>query len=259
MCLERADLVKKKVTAMGGEVASKPAGMRRADVVDQGAQAVSENRGTEVIRRKKEDEAEQINILRRSSVISHQIRTPSSNINASSTTTTPKELRLPLWHDADGTFIAPLTTTQIDSLTVRPDFSPDQKAWEAKWENVYSPSCPWIPFEHFLSSSSNGGNTGTVARTGAAAVKVSQGIGANCSVVAGLNVLVAHNARQRGSRTLGVQNLVDVRVKAERGDPGNVEAGGKRYWRVKVFVNGAWTSVSALTAGVYHLFYLNFR
>jgi hypothetical protein len=64
----------------------------------------------------------------------------------------------------------------------------------------------------------------------------------------GSNVLFARNARQTGSRMLGVQNLVDVRVKPERGAVANVEVGGKWYWRGEVFVNGAWTSVGDLAA-----------
>jgi hypothetical protein len=41
------DLLKKDA-AMDGEVATKPAGTRRADVVSQGARTVSENRETDV-------------------------------------------------------------------------------------------------------------------------------------------------------------------------------------------------------------------
>ncbi|KAJ9091431.1 hypothetical protein QFC21_007221 [Naganishia friedmannii] len=242
MCLERADLVKKKVAAMGGEVAVKPAAARRTDTMEQ-VLGSREEEGT--IQRKK-DEAEQINFLRRSSVIRHQRRTPlhtSRNTTTTAAVTNRNDLRLPLWHDADRTFITPLTTMQLDALVVRPDFSPDQRAWEARWENMYTPSCPWTSFQPFLASHSVDGDTSAAGGTGAAAVKVSQGIGANCSVVAGLNVIVAHNARQRGSRSLGVQNLVDIRVKPEKGDARDGEEEGKRYWRVKVFVNGAWRSL----------------
>ncbi|KAJ9115525.1 hypothetical protein QFC22_005286 [Naganishia vaughanmartiniae] len=241
MCLERADLVKKKVAAMGGEVVAKPVATRKAEVVEQ----ASVNREEEGARRRKEDEAEQVNILRRSSVIRHQRQEVSNSATAIAFSAAGKknELRLPLWHDADGTFITPLTTTQLDSLVACPDFSPDQKAWNAKWENIYTPTSPWVPFEPFLPSFSKNVDAEVAGHTGAAAVKVSQGIGANCSVVAGLNVLVAHNARQRGSRELGVQNFVDVRVKPERGDVHYGEDAGKRYWRVKVFVNGAWRSL----------------
>jgi hypothetical protein len=247
MCLERADLVKKKVVAMGGEVVTKPVGARRTEVVGP----VSGRREEEERRRRKEDEAEQINILRRSSVIRHQNRSSSSTPHFAAPITR-KDLRLPLWHDADVTFLAPLTIAQIDSSTIRPDFSPDQKAWQATWENIYSSSCPWAPFEPFLNSSWNSGATSTIAGgTEFQAVKVSQGIGANCSVVAGLNVLVTHNARQRGTRALGLQNFVDVRIKPEKGDVRNEEAGGKRYWRVKMFVNGAWRSVSTLDLALF--------
>lgn len=191
-------------------------------------------------KRDKEEHAEQLNLLRRSSVIHHQrphsSSGPRSDTSAAAATT--DVLRLPLWNDANGTFLAPLTRTQLDSLIARPAFSPDQKALAAEWENIYTPSCPWVPFTPFLPLHDD-----ATRPAGAVPIKVSQGIGANCSVVAGLNALVAHNARQKGTTALGVRNFVDVRLKQQKGDEAKGEE-ATRYWRVKVFVNGAWRSVS---------------
>ncbi|KAJ9097859.1 hypothetical protein QFC19_006651 [Naganishia cerealis] len=247
MSLERADLVKKKVVAMGGEIAVKPVAPRVEVVgpVSHVGAAPKRQREEEAKRRRREDEAEQITYLRRSSLIQHQRQTPDLKRTAATapTQTTGHPLRLPLWHDADATFLAPLTSTQLAALTVRPDFSPDQKALAAEWKNVYAaPSPSWVPFEPFLSSKSAAALSSHDAAS-VIPIKVSQGIGANCSVVAGLNVLVAHNARQKGTRALGVCNFVDVKVKPEKSGGEDEGGDGRRYWRVKVFVNGAWRSL----------------
>jgi calpain-7 len=235
MCLERADLVKKKVAAMGGQV-GKP--VDRTLGTEMGISAKTDGDSTELATqtRRKRDEAEQISILRRSSTIrrhhssipvSKQKPLPQSNDSA-------KSLHLPLWHDADATFLAPLTIAQVEQLIVQPDLSPDQRALHATWENIYNPANPFVDFTPCLPQSPQEQPAQTRS------IKVEQGIGANCSVIAGLNALVAHNARW--GTALGMRNFVPIRIR-EKGDVGD-EASRVRYWRVKVFVNGAWRSVS---------------
>lgn len=181
-----------------------------------------------VERRTRRDEADQISILRRSSTL--QARPLASNLTTFNTPVA-KTLHLPLWHDADATFLTPLPAAQLDTMVTQPSLSADQRAAHATWENIYTPSHPYTPFTPCLRPH-NGGSAGLV--------KLEQGIGANCSVVAGLNALVAHNARC--GTTLGVRNFVPVAVKRRRGE--DVDEGEVRYWRVKVFFNGAWRSVS---------------
>jgi hypothetical protein len=222
MCLERADLVKKKVMAMGGTV-GKP--VERVPVVSMG----NGSGGDEAVqraeeRRSRREEADQISILRRSSTL--QAR-PSPSAPKSSIHQT---LHLPLWHDADATFLSPLPAAQLDAMVIQPSLSADQRAAHATWENIYTASNPFVDFSPCLPR--NGSDP--------ALVKVEQGIGANCSVVAGLNTLVAHNARC--GTTLGVRNFVPLAVKRRKGEEKQGEA--VRYWRVKVFFNGAWRSVS---------------
>lgn len=181
-------------------------------------------------RRTRRDEADQISILRRSSTL--QAR-PSISNPTTFNTPIAKTLHLPLWHDADATFLTPLPAAQLDAMALKPSLSADQRAAHATWENIYTPSHPYTPFTPYLPSH-DGGSAGLV--------KLEQGIGANCSVVAGLNALVAHNARY--GTTLGMRNFVPITVKRRKGE--DVDEGEVRYWRVKVFFNGTWRSVSSL-------------
>lgn len=222
MCLERADLVKKKVVAMGGTVGK---------AVDRVPAASKGNRsaGDEAVqwaaeRRTRRDAAEQISILRRSSTLQ-----PGSSASRA-ISTNGKSLHLPLWHDADAIFLSPLPAAQLDAMVIQPSLSADQQAAHATWENIYTASNTFVDFSPCLPR--NGSDP--------ASVKVEQGIGANCSVVAGLNTLIAHNARCGTS--LGVRNFVPIAVKRRKGEEEEGEA--VRYWRVKVFFNGAWRSVS---------------
>lgn len=232
MCLERADLVKKKVTAMGGQV-GKPVG---TNPVPAGKGELTVKNGDPLDRfqdkRGKQDEAEQMSILRRSSTIRRRSQRSSSSRtrNATQTDESAKTLHLPLWHDADATFLTPLSTAQVEAMIFPPELSPDQRALHATWENIYSAANPFVDFAPCLEASRTQGSTN--------AIKVEQGIGANCSVVAGLNVLVAHNAR-RGT-ALGMRNFAPIRIKEKGADGDEARV---RYWRVKVFVNGAWRSV----------------
>jgi hypothetical protein len=236
MCLERADLVKKKVAAMGGQV-GKPVDRTLGTEMGVSVKTNGDSKERATQTRRKRDEAEQISILRRSSTIRHHH--PSTSVSKQKplpqTNDPAKSLHLPLWHDADATFLAPLTIAQVEQMVVQPDLSPDQRALHATWENIYNSSNPFVDFTPCLPQSQPQGQ-----RTQAGSIKVEQGIGANCSVVAGLNALVAHNARW--GTALGMRNFVPIRIR-EKGDVGD-EASRVRYWRVKVFVNGAWRSVS---------------
>ncbi|KAI5450824.1 cysteine protease, partial [Naganishia albida] len=221
MCLERADLVKKKVVGMGGTIGKAvdrvPVASSRNGVGDEAVQRAMK-------RRTQRDEADQISILRRSSTL--QARPPVST----SQIIDSKTLHLPLWHDADATFLAPLPAAQLDAMVFQPSLSADQLAAHATWDNIYAPSHPYTEFTPCLpcdDACSKG------------LLKVEQGIGANCSVVAGLNTLVAHNARC--GTALGSRNFVPVAVKRRKGEEESGEA--VRYWRVKVFFNGAWRSL----------------
>lgn len=234
MCLERADLVKKKVAAMGGQV-GKPMDRTMATTSGSaGINAKTERDPLERSRRTKQDEAEQISILRRSSMLRR--RPDRTSVVSNRSSDSANSLHLPLWHDADATFLAPLTIAQVEQMVVRPELSPDQRALHATWENIYNSANPFFDFAPCLPQSRTHG------QASAESIKVEQGIGANCSVVAGLNVLVAHNARW--GTALGMQNFVPIRIR-EKGDFGD-EASRVRYWRVKVFVNGAWRSVSRM-------------
>ncbi|KAI5448820.1 cysteine protease, variant 2, partial [Naganishia albida] len=225
MCLERADLVKKKVVGMGGTIGKAvdrvPVASSRNGVGDEAVQRA-------VKRRTQRNEADQISILRRSSTL--QVRPPVSTSQA----TDSKTLRLSLWHDADATFLAPLPAARLDAMVFQPSLSADQLAAHATWEDIYT-SDPYADFQPCLAIRSADGDD---------LVKIEQGIGANCSVVAGLNTLVAHNARC--GTALGSRNFVPIAVKRQKGEEELGEA--VRYWRVKVLFNGAWRSVSSVLA-----------
>lgn len=232
MCLERADLVKKKVTKMGGQV-GKPTHKVLTASKGRGENGKGEDDAVQLAmeRRTRQDEADQISILRRSSTIQGHslLSTPS--------TTTGKTLHLPLWHDADATFLAPLPASQLDQMIIQPHLSPDQEAAHATWENIYNSSNTFTEFRPSLQTNDGRASTGSV--------KLEQGIGANCSVIAGLNALVAHNARW--GTTLGVRNFVPIAVRRRKGDEEDQDQTAEvRCWRVKVFVNGAWRGVSPL-------------
>ncbi|KAI5448819.1 cysteine protease, partial [Naganishia albida] len=220
MCLERADLVKKKVVGMGGTIGKAvdrvPVASSRNGVGDEAVQRA-------VKRRTQRNEADQISILRRSSTL--QVRPPVSTSQA----TDSKTLRLSLWHDADATFLAPLPAARLDAMVFQPSLSADQLAAHATWEDIYT-SDPYADFQPCLAIRSADGDD---------LVKIEQGIGANCSVVAGLNTLVAHNARC--GTALGSRNFVPIAVKRQKGEEELGEA--VRYWRVKVLFNGAWRSL----------------
>ena len=232
MCLERADLVKKKVTAMGGQVGKPvdrnlmPAGQSELTVKNDDPLDPFKDK------RAKQDQAEQMSVLRRSSTIRRRSQRSFSSQNSNTTQIdeSAKTLHLPLWNDADATFLTPLSTVQVEAMISRPELSPDQRALHATWENICNAANPFVDFGPCLGTSRTQGSTN--------AIKVEQGIGANCSVVAGLNALVAHNARL--GTVLGMQNFVPIRIKEKGADGDEARV---RYWRVKVFVNGAWRSV----------------
>lgn len=78
-------------------------------------------------------------------------------------------------------------------------------------------------------------------------LRVEQGVGANCSVVTALDACVHHNLRFR--TTLGQEDLTPIKVgskgmcpRSKNLDGGNEEE-GPTFFKVRLFVNGAWRYV----------------
>lgn len=179
MCLERANRIKLRVKEMGGEVVTV------TPKAASGASSVASSSSPRIAVDSTADAG--LNILRRASTIC------SSNGHAGR----PIALRLEVDWSAHRFSDTKLAASNHDSLSL----STEQKRWGARWSGKAGPSSPaqsgaWSM--HKLDAALDTGFRSGSSHPNAsqtASIRVEQGIGANCSVVAGLEACVEHGQR----------------------------------------------------------------